>query len=185
MRIPHRKIYRAFPELDVFSDDEARRYLHALSRQGRLHRWIPPLLGIILFLILFVSMTWLVGEADSSVQYRAPFGLHAIEFDGVSLWDLLLALAWIVPSFGVPPLFAWMVRDGLIRKALAQKISFVRCHACDHSLIGLPLLKGQDEPSVRCPECGLLVVLEKYGLKPEDLHPSAERTAEQKARIAE
>jgi DNA-directed RNA polymerase subunit RPC12/RpoP len=185
VRIPHRKIYQAFPELDVFSDDEARRYLRTLARQGRLHRWIPLLLGVLLFLVLFVSVTWLVGEAESTMLYRAPLRLDAIEIDGISLWDLLLALIWVVPIFGAPPLLAWMVRDGLIRRALTLKISFVRCPECEHSLIGLPLLEAQDEPGVRCPECGRVVILARYGLKPEDLHPSAERTAAQKARIAE
>lgn len=185
MRIPHRKIYRAFPELDVLTDRECVLYLRMIRRRRPVSRWIPYILGLIVSFVLFAVVTRFIGRVGARASAVPLSHLETIEYAGISLVDVFLTVIWTMSVIGVPILVTLLSRDLQLRWALAKKLGFVRCHACDHSLIGLPLLEGQDEPCVRCPECGRVVILARYGLKPEDHHPSAERTAAQKARIAE
>jgi hypothetical protein len=164
MRLPVRKIYRGFPELDRFSDAECERFVDLM----RVRRRVGPVacgIGIAgFFLGLYVSVNVYPLVFDHLAEWWAsPAGI------GVLVGPLALGL------------FSGMIsRDLLLRRGLRVRIGSTRCLNCRHSLLGLPLLPAV-QPSVRCPECGAVMVLEPLGLIAADLMPrqrSAEPTGE-------
>lgn len=157
MRIPLHKIYRAFPELDRFSDDECERYVHQARTVAYSRRfWRHALEGLamvggfavvlVLQVVIYTVITALPGNPPRWFEPVAMF----------TFVTLLVA----VPSLG-----SLMVRDRWLRRAIADRLANARCPHCEYSLLGLPV----DDGSVQCPECGETIELAAYGLMPADL----------------
>jgi ribosomal protein S27AE len=164
MRIPRSKPWRAFPELDRFSDRVCRAYLRTATSASWVTspRVVYPAL-LLLGLILWVGVTiagwwgmWLLGQ---SVFNPSPY------------WALLLiGVLPVVVAAGVPIL----LRDFWLRKRLAAQLTRCACSGCGYSLLGLtptPDANGRDH--VDCPECGARIDLAEHGLNPSDLLPKA------------
>lgn len=137
-------LWRAFPELDAYSDERCRVFVR--SAQGGIPRrfwhWLLVGLGGLVggmawFWVL--AMVWDSGDA----YYRIVF------FRGwISGVGFLLALLTIVTPF-----FAGLfVRDRLLHRRVRYVLR-VRgvCSGCGYSLIGLPVSPAHE---VTCPECG-------------------------------
>jgi hypothetical protein len=135
MRIPASEVYRAFAELDRFSDDQCRMFVASAQRNRRWSRAVA-MLGA----WLAAGATWaVVGWLWLAVLSAAPLGPGPfLVVGGVSLTILSGALVGL------------MIRDRWVRWAVGQQIDAARCPACRYSLLGIPPVEGV----ITCPECG-------------------------------
>ncbi|XAL98000.1 hypothetical protein OT109_10365 [Phycisphaeraceae bacterium D3-23] len=157
MRIPTTKIYRAFAELDDFTDEQCERLMRRVKlRIGTNVTWnlsLVVLYIVLLFVVLFVLLAVLAGAEIASA--------YQMGVDAVSVGVVL----------GVPAAICLGLRDFVLRKRLVQAIDYaidrVRCLACRYILIGQV---ARDEHVV-CPECGSRQHLAQLGITEADLIP--------------
>lgn len=140
MRLPTYKVYRAFPELDRFSDEACQRYVRA-ARRGQ-EGWLglaPLALGLSGGFVLFMAMLGLI----FAVGILAP-----------SLrWGPVLPFAMsgsVALAGGAAAFFTFQARDVLLRRVLEKLLKLATCPHCRYSLLGLRI----DAGVVSCPECG-------------------------------
>lgn len=147
MRLYVKHIWRAFPELDRFSDEQCRRFVGA-ARWGR-----PKLL---------MAGHWLVQALALAVCAASGLALSV----GVSAWTykwdapIRTTYAWMAVSAVVVllgvlvGLLAWLwVSHVFLRRRIAWIFrARSRCGACGYMLAGLPVT---ERSQVKCPECGL------------------------------
>ncbi len=148
MRIPTTRIYRAFPELDRFTDDQCSRFVRAACKRGwrrHLHRALlivlTPVAMIILWIVVGLGISLLTDSLGRSFEDGIPY-------------IVLVVLGLVLVIFG-PVLGAMLIRDRL----LLGRIRFVlrargTCPACRYSLLGIVVA---DSNLVICPECGMEV----------------------------
>lgn len=166
VRIPKTNLYRAFPELDRFSDEQCERFMQRVRITG-MYR---PLCWTA---ISFASLVTLAVIAMALALYADE--LHC------SLWlwldraaaDTLVLACWIVPTPVVPVLVGLLTRDVVLRiylrRVVRMQIERVRCRSCKYVLIGQRVTDG----FVTCPECGARIPLQILGVTAEDLVPPA------------
>lgn len=149
MRIPLTRVWRAFPELDRFTDEQCERFVRAACKQDWrrfVHRGGLGCLTIVLFVVLFWVMMNIVEHFDPWLYQRRFAG-------GLALFAGLLL------SLGFPAAVAIVVRHRL----LLRRIRFVLsargcCPSCRYSLLGLVVTGGN---LVVCPECGMEVEVDE------------------------
>ncbi len=147
MRIPGRKIWRAFKELDQFSDEQCARFVRAATAFG----WGAAFRGLFLFVAgasSLLGILWLV----ASLTYE---------------WDRTFRPAWLampatmaVWTVGITlsPLLVLVLRDWLLLRRIRHLLRDRGvCSVCRYSLIGLPI---GDELRVACPECGSITTVD-------------------------
>ncbi len=145
MRLISRTIYRAFPELDRYSDEQCIRFVKS-ARGSWLRQAFGGLLIVVAAIVTLIPCAILLlrivdfqhGRFD---PMRPPFRLG-------TLVGLAASVALITPG----PLVGILLRDWLLRR----RVRFVLrsrgvCRSCRYSLVGLAV--GADH-RVRCPECG-------------------------------
>jgi hypothetical protein len=151
MRLPTSKVYRAFPELDQFSDAQCLAFVR-LANHDVSKAFVRFLLYVITgAVVAFVSGAVLIAilaEWQPSLMFGACFLLVGVTAPtGVAL----LAL-----------------RDALLRDRI-RRVFTLRgsCAGCSYALVGLPLgeagTNGKGE--VRCPECGLARAIEQADIQ--------------------
>lgn len=158
MRLPATKIWRSFPALDRFSDEECAVYV------AHLNRWyitagavsIALITGAILFPTIGAMLSALLRAMRPLANQTAE---SAVILGGVAAFGAGASLA------------GFLSRDVLLHLRIRRGIRRAICAQCAHSLLGLPLLPDALAPSVRCPECGFAISLELLGITPEDLIP--------------
>ena len=144
MRLPLSKVWRAFPELDRFSDEQCARFVRASRRgTGRPIRLVATaatlLAGWAGGLMLIVWMT--AGRKPVFRAWDSPTTLGTLALCGVMILIFLVASA---PAI--------LLRDRLLRRRIMRIITLRgRCLMCKYNLLGLPV--GPDL-LVTCPECG-------------------------------
>ena len=141
MRIIASPIYRAFPELDGFTDEQCRRYVD-LARGGQRSRVMFEVARVMLSLgCMYVSSSvvlrnWSWSEAD---------------------WLITLSVAMMATVFLLSMLF-W--RDVLLRLLVRGVLrGSARCPSCDYSAMGLVVSANH---AVTCPECGKSIDITAY-----------------------
>lgn len=136
MRLIRRKLYRAFQELDHFSDAQCEVFLASVTSDSTRKVWM------------------LISRAAAAIL------VMALWLRGYGWWrDILLSgsgwtTAWMLVVVLTSGGLAWLlVRDLLCRRWIRRAL-MVRgsCHRCRYSLAGLPIV-GLN--SVICPECGV------------------------------
>jgi hypothetical protein len=148
MRILTKKeIWRAFPELDRYSDDQCRRFVN--SARGT---WLRRCTMVTLCAVAALLVCTLCIAMGILVVSR-------LRSDGSVRWPDAIGLTTTVPliCFGIAlvlPFFVYLLtRDVLLRRRI-RNIIRVRgvCGACGYSLLGLAV-----SPSNRvvCPECAV------------------------------
>jgi hypothetical protein len=155
MRIPLHKVYRAFPELDRFEDEDCERFVVQARRvaiEKRIGRHLLEAVAAASVFLLVIAL----GMAGFAVL--ASLSVSWLVMD-------LAVMVFVSAMAGAPIVSAMMVRDAWLRRAIASRLASARCAACDYSLLGLPVNNGV----VMCPECGFELALASYGLRPEDL----------------
>jgi len=168
MRIPLRKIYRAFPEFDRFSDADCERYMRRVRDTSRLHKWAKPVATLVVSPLAIAA--WYFGEQHlyglipKMVWRKAEHVWLGIG----SLGDVLVLMPGVVVILGAIVVIG-LVRDIALRRALRISIDRAVCPTCRQSLLGLPVADRDSRPSVRCPECGKEHVLADIGLSLADV----------------
>ncbi len=140
MRLPLSKVWRAFPELDRFSDEQCQRFVRASRRgAGRAVRVVAVLAT------LFVS--WLASAVFLGWLFLNPATIGRWERDHPFV---LLGVLPAVILLATTP--AILLRDRLLRRHVMRIITLRgRCLMCKYSLLGLPVGANL---LVVCPECG-------------------------------
>ena len=156
------KVYRAFRELDDFSDEVCDRYVAETFEQSGLTIGCAMALTFIVTLTTYGMAMLVVGRPILNAA-AALMGRSDATMDTTSIGLLLLGFA----------LSYWMctcARNLILRTAIRQRIRITRCPACGYSLLGLHPQEGR----VTCPECGIPLTLAQIGLHESDLIPQAD-----------
>lgn len=163
IRIPTSKIYRAFPELDQFSDEQCERFMQRIRVSG-LRKTLPQAVflavtGAGLVLACVVS-GFVLAILEAGLQSRR-------NGDVLSVFDFVVLLV----GFGLPVFIGLIARDFTLRRHLKlvinEKLDRIRCLTCKYILIGQVV----HENRVTCPECGFVMSLDQLGIVEEDLVP--------------
>lgn len=164
--------WRAHPELDGLSDEECR---ELIDRHWR--RWPPRFWAI----QLAATLTALLAVPVTVAVVHAQTGLLSEPArDPLMTYGTLAAAALtcaLVGALAVRRVLGHL----LVRRTLHTIVLGATCPKCRHSLIGLPIYDDAHRPEdqsrkrVRCPECGKIVRLIKYGYSPLDLAPWDQR----------
>jgi hypothetical protein len=164
MRLPRDKIYRAFPELDQFTDAQCAEFVARAKA-------LPEYINVAVWVMIAGAMVFLLcGCLGFSLVHAIRRML--VEFMGRGAADIVgdaLVLIMLIP---VPAIAGLMARDAALRRMLKRiiwrQIERIRCPQCRYSLLGQNVTNDQ----VRCPECGDVTTLRELGLKSaEDLFP--------------
>jgi hypothetical protein len=149
MRLPRlltRQLYRAFPELDAYSEEQCRRFMKAAGR-GMKAWWH----GVLFFVVA------VAGLAGAIAGGAAIFGWHDDYLTRLRRDDVMvtigadLACGLLLP---IGPFGALLARDWLLQRRVRWVLrSRASCPACRYGLIGLPL---SPESTITCPECGFV-----------------------------
>jgi hypothetical protein len=144
MRLPTFKVYRAFPELDRFRDEQCSKFVRSATR-GFSRKIVQLVVQGLAFCLVLGIVVWLVNLlivpywTSIDTFRREPLGLIL----GTVILAVCLAISIVAAMFARD---AWLIRG--VRRAM-----FLRgaCDACGYGLIGL----GVDaQGRVTCPECG-------------------------------
>lgn len=142
-----RHIWRAFPELDTYSDDECRTFVRAVRRE-RILTAIRALLlaaaptsavvgGMIIAALVY---EWLETYSLSESALGSTLQLTAV--------GLSMAAVGLVSS-----LTCLVLRDWILRRRLRAVLDVGgHCRGCGYSFIGLII---PESLRIRCPECGM------------------------------
>jgi DNA-directed RNA polymerase subunit RPC12/RpoP len=159
MRLPLTKVYRAFPELDRFTDEQCREYVKHVHLRFPWSRWMyAALANVVAFVVAalaFWSVAWVTLRPSVTMMPGFRFVDHPLMCSA-----LLAAL-----SLGPASLLRYWIRHRWLRRRLRECIAEARCANCRYPLLGLAVRDG----AVLCPECGERVVLADFGLTPADL----------------
>lgn len=153
MRIPSMNIYRAFPELDKFTNEVCRYYVRLAKRKHLISLYSTRAISLAVSFFVFVGgmFGWLYMLSGLTESVR-------------EIWTILM-MTMVATSFGAASLVFLLTRDKWLRWALRQHLTRARCGSCDYSLLGLPIVDGV----ATCPECGTKAELAKLGLTAADL----------------
>lgn len=159
MRLPTRKVWRAFPELDPFTDDECRAYMReSRGRRAFGNLVVLPasvVLGVALGMTGWAGLAFTLESLGIELESpRVPEWVHAL---------VLLLLVLIV--FGAPLIVALVARDAWVRRALRRRINLASCGGCGYSLLGLTVRADAEtgDEFVMCPECARRTSLRGIG----------------------
>ena len=163
MRIATSKIYRAFEELDDYTDQQClllmRRVKLSFASRQTLSAWkfgagcMTSVVSVISILLMMEILS----------QYNVWWTRPGSDHWRSSIWILGIC---------VPVATAWFwARDVVLRRQLIEAIQLhidrVRCPNCKYILIGQKAHSG----AVTCSECGQSTLLITLGVEAEDLIP--------------
>lgn len=139
MRVIVRQLWRAFPELDPFSDQQCRLFLRS-ARRTRRHM----LRGNGLLASAFVLSLLMVGGVTFALFYHMRDG-------EVSWWPQTWRVLVSGGGFAVAAFGLLRLRDRTLRRSVLHLFATRgSCEACGHAMSGLPI----PDDGLRCPECG-------------------------------
>jgi DNA-directed RNA polymerase subunit RPC12/RpoP len=156
VRIPFSQPWRAFPELDRFTDEQCVAYVRLAKRERVGSR------AIVTFVAGFVSLVMAVVALILTMQFVEEMMYMTRASPRL---DVLIAMAMAVAGAGPSGMFFLIVRDRWLRWALRRHIKSAKCPGCGYLLLGLQVQDG----AVVCPECGDRLMLTDLGLTPESL----------------
>jgi len=163
MRIPMRKIYRAFPELDAYTDAQCELLMQRVNLSMVSRQAIRGMTFAAVVVTLIVMLPIMYVFVDTLIQGNPGWGM--VRYDGER------SLVWTVGMVGPAVLAGFLTRDTVLRKQLVSAITLhiekVRCPECKYILIG----QRDHNGAVTCPECGHTTLLRLLGLEPADLIP--------------
>lgn len=153
------KVYRAFFELDPFTDEQCAGFVRSTRRSvlSKVLLTLLPLLagfvaaGVVVGLIVLVQ--WLDAQEPYESVLNKWFGLV-----------MALVIALIAGAGGLVFLF---VRDRLLRRGIRRVLATRgSCASCGYGLTGIPV---QPDGTVRCPECA-------FAISPDEAAGEVQRT---------
>jgi predicted Zn-ribbon and HTH transcriptional regulator len=153
VRVPATKVYRAFPEMDRFTDAECQRLVVHAGRHAR----ITPEAGCVGRFIavgaLGLGGSLLLGWLISSMVRNADDMIPAGVFVGSLVLGIILSLQY---------------RDRLMGHVLREQIRRTTCPTCNASLLG----SHRSADTVRCGGCSAVHTFESLAIQSEDLGPA-------------
>lgn len=171
MRLISRKIWRAFPELDRYSDEVCENYIRHARRfsnqaTGAVLMAVTFIIGILLWAFLVFNTHAIVYYLNDWHSYHYGFlqtlTADVITFTGYIWFPILLTL------------FArdrWLIRS--IRKQLRSSV----CAGCGYQLRGLEIHSTEHGKHVICPECGTPTQLNTGHISEADIDPKILRSS--------
>jgi hypothetical protein len=169
VRIPLFKPWRAFSQLDSFSDEECEKFVgDAWANCRPFEAAMPIIVGPLMFLV------W---PALVLLGLRFPLVARWIYVPQSSDGAIILL---VVTSVIVGCASALISRDFVLYLLIRRELSRADCPKCGQSLRGLPVQTIGEIPDpaknfVRCAECGKVYHLLDLGLAPRDLVPLEQR----------
>ena len=163
MRIITRRIYRAFPELDDFTDKQCKLLMQRVrvAKSARAGMGVAALgMGFIAFILGLITSFVLF---DPLENLFLDLGFRAFERLAIAS-SFLIALS---PGFVTALITRDLILRRMLLKAIRIRIDKVRCPKCKYILIG----QSENNGAVTCPECGQTTFLKQLGLEPRDLIP--------------
>ena len=149
MRILTRKIWRAFPELDRFGDEQCKRFVKAANARKvpKTITWcVVAVVGALVAAAAIIVPIWLRPDIRGNYTYRFP------SWDDIYMHALLGKAwfwAWWMLAGGIA---GFITRDVLLRLRVRRILrTRATCVQCRYSLLGLAVPASL---IVQCPECG-------------------------------
>ncbi len=153
MRLPRSKVYRAFPELDRFSEEQCERFMGVL-RTGLVRRvWriaVQVAAALTATTLVYVAVLGAVAGAEA-----LGWNVHIPRSEpGWYTFCVLFLLATLGTGAA-----AWLfTKDRLVRRQIRRVIrTRGSCAACGYVLAGLPVASSM---AVKCPECAFEVMVD-------------------------
>lgn len=146
MRLITSKVYRAFPELDAFSDERCERFVRFTN-----HAWGPRLvqwtiLGLASMIAVIAGFVAAVLGLQIVVLGREVRALALGAF--LPLPSIILATT----TWAIGLVLVLILRDVLMRRSVRRVIG--RCGTCYSCLYPLLGMRVEDNLTITCPECG-------------------------------
>lgn len=173
MRIPISNIYRAFSELDSFSDEQCDRFMKRIKVSGA-RRALP---GLVFFLVSGFGLIF------SCIAFGFIFDAINTAFNksGSEINETLIVGLCLFVTMVLPPVLGLIVRDVLLRRHLRlvidDKLNRIKCLGCRYLLIGQVV----HDHAVGCPECGRVNPLNDLGVVEADLIPPKQGASPRRA----
>ncbi len=158
MRIPFDKVYRAFPELDAFSDAECERFVERAAQDYPGSRAAAHFIGAGIIVACFVA----IGILESVVWDWIKQDLSVLRKGDIVSAIVVLNAVLMILSFCIGML---LVRDRWLIRTIRLKVRQASCPGCGYSLLGLAVEYGV----ITCPECAAPFFLADHGMTPEDI----------------
>jgi hypothetical protein len=162
MRIPLTKVYRAFPELDQFTDEQCRGYEARARAKRQTSKAFFATIGVICSILILIL--GFAGVNEIEYWLLGPFSPWRVWILRHFLDVPLEYVDKVIPFIAVG-IVGLMTRDVWLRRAIRLELNRTTCPRCEYQLLGLPVSNGL----VGCPECGQKTRLDLLGLRPEDL----------------
>ncbi len=157
MRFPLSKAYRAFPELDRFSDAECEGFVRLAKSQNRPATYLWTLVGVLVAgFSIPVGFALTMFIANVVAKRGGPSaGSNAT----------LIAFAGILLSLIGGAMLGVITYERWLKRTILSRVRAHHCAACSYSLLGLPVIDG----GIICPECGQRFDLAARGLSAADV----------------
>lgn len=169
MRVPSRKIWRAFEEFDHLTDEECRKHVgDAWANATSLQSWIPIMVAAA------ATLLWPAALIGASLYPGTTRWVPVLP----SMASTVIVLA--ASSGLVGGLTLLITRDIVLYYLLRRELRRADCPKCGQSLRGLRIQSVGSIPDpaknfVRCTECGRTHNLLELGIAPRDLVPLEQR----------
>ncbi|MBL4702778.1 MAG: hypothetical protein JKX85_16155 [Phycisphaeraceae bacterium] len=166
MRIITRKLYRAFPELDRFTDDQCIQYMRNIKQRKLLFSLriilLPTIIGIIHLLGIPIALKFIAYQFKSYGTFIDSLGDTSFLF----FWSTFFVI-WLGGTAFLPLCLRDKLLGKKVLKIINNQLEKTRCRNCSYSLIGQTPKSDQ----LSCPECGADTTLQTLGITEEDLIP--------------
>jgi hypothetical protein len=159
VRLPLSKVYRAFPELDRFSDQECERFVDRANRDYPESRvgagLLAVVINIVVIVVLFIPerILWTLW----SRHFTSPVGREDAQDVLIMLSVLFYAVLFCLGLL--------IARDRWLIRTITLRVHQTSCTSCGYSLLGLAVDRG----AIVCPECAAPFFLADHGMTEEDL----------------
>ncbi|HZW06548.1 MAG TPA: hypothetical protein VFF65_05445 [Phycisphaerales bacterium] len=155
MRLITRKLWRAFPELDRFGDEQCARFVQAAASGivSRALRWaavaVAVMIGVSLIPVAGMGEAWMVDRG----WLKGPLLARALQKPSW-MGELVYGALMLAVLFSCGAFLGALTRDYLLRRRVRTVLrTRGRCARCNYFLGGLPV---DDQLCVVCPECGFV-----------------------------
>ncbi|MBS0198526.1 MAG: hypothetical protein JSR77_17380 [Planctomycetes bacterium] len=159
MRLPASKVYRAFPELDRFSDEQCEGFVALIRRKRSGSFNSVMLLGTLAGLLVLGPVI----EFQKFMTERIEVYVPALPDSW--LWAIAKFLLFVIVTSIIVAAATYIPRDVWMRAVISRVIRRARCLGCGYTLLGLDV-QGD---LVTCPECGEKSSLSQRGLSEGDI----------------
>jgi hypothetical protein len=159
VRLPWSKIYRAFPELDRFSDRECERFVMRAEQDYPESKVGAYAAGLFIAAVAIVVMVLLERVLWSGFAQR-----YARPIDREDAQDVVVALSAVFYAV-VLCLGVLIARDRWLIRTITRRVHQTSCPGCGYSLLGLMV----DNGVIVCPECAAPYFLADHGMTEQDL----------------